>query len=107
VLQFNALLITGSSGSGVLQDHASDARSFCAALVCARHFTLSSRVHSAGSVRRISLLRFLSPYHGSAFCLSTHLLLTGSPAPAYLARPPVVSRLKGLVCLGIVIFAGG
>ena|SRR5437868_121103 len=64
VLQVNALLFApspwhGPAGDGLLQDHAIDARSFCAALVCARPVLLPDCVRSDTSLGRISWLGFL------------------------------------------------
>jgi hypothetical protein len=81
VLQVNALLFApspwhGPTGHGLLQDHAIDARSFCATLVSAGPVLLPDGVRGDASLWRAPWLRFL-------FFLSCRCAL---PRPADLLR---------------------
>ena len=108
MLQFDALLVAGSSWSGLLQDHASDARAFCAALVCDTAFrTHLSMVAVLTTFDESHERRFIRVQHRGAFPRSAHRLLSGSPPSSHLVSPPVGSRLKAFVCSGIGVLAGG
>ncbi len=68
------------SRSGLLQEHAHCARSFCAVLVCAWRVLLPRCTRSNAGIWRIPRLRFLRLQHCRALPRSAYLLLTGSRA---------------------------
>ncbi len=91
VLQVNALLCApspwrGPAGDGLLQDHAIDARSFCAALVFARPVLLPDCVRGDTSLGRVSWLGFLFflPFR-RALPRTADLRRTGPSASSHLA----------------------
>ena len=107
MLRVDALLVARPPCSGLLQDHASDARFSCAAPVNVWRFLRERCTRGSASACRISWHRFFRSLCYRAIPRPTHPLLGGTTASSNLIRPPVVSRLLGLVCSGIVIFGGG
>jgi hypothetical protein len=107
VLQFDVVLVTRSSRSGLLQNHAIDACSFCTALLHAGRFLLSSCVRSAASDWQVSRSRFLQSRDCDPLPRSADPLRSGPVAPSRLVSPPVGSRLEAFVCFDIPVSTGG
>ena len=78
MLQFNALLVACSPWSGLLQENAKRALSFCAALLCAWHVLLARCARSDANAWRIASVGLLAAHHTSALPRSADLLPIGS-----------------------------
>jgi hypothetical protein len=101
VLQFDAVLFTPSSWSGMLQDHASDTRCFGSAIVCARHFVFTRRPRISTGIQRISEHRSLGTICRRPVPRSPNTKPAQRPTSPYLvasSRLPAHAR----VCSGII-----
>ena len=103
MLQVNALLVAGSSWSGLLQDHACDALAVCAKSVCSRSGFLARCNGCAASVGRIAGQDVANPLHRSSVPRTALQRLTDYNASQNLVRSPVFSQLHGMVCLGVIL----
>jgi hypothetical protein len=84
MLQFNALLVARPPWSGLLQDYADDARSFCADLVCAWRIRFSRCIRGDANILRIPQLRFLCSQHRFPLSRPARVSLTCPTASSYL-----------------------
>src|SRR5436309_15351634 len=107
MLQFNALLVACSPWSGLLQENAKRALSFCAALLCAWHVLLARCARSDANAWRIASVGLLAAR--ASYQRIATLRRSSAYRLPYLSESSltsVASRLHGLVCSGIITLAG-
>ena len=107
MLQLDVVLVAWASRAGLLQDHASDPRSFCAARLCERRFLLFRCTGRGACGWQISRPRFPRPCDYGAVSCAANPLHSSPTATSHLVHPRVVPRLEALVCFGIPVSTGG